>query len=100
METDEPPSRARGIGVNVPHKRAFRLTKDEKQQIRNEKKAVKRQQIAALVRMDLMKELSVHDQRLLTQEVTMPDADLRTTAPHQLTPPSLGMMQLYLIYMA
>ena len=66
LETDEPPGRARGIGVNVPHKRAFRLTKDEKQRIRNEKKEVKRQQIVALVRMDLMKELSVHDQRLLS----------------------------------
>ena len=44
---------------------------------------MKKQQIAALVRMDLMKELSVHDRRLVTQEVTMPDADLRTTTPHK-----------------
>ena len=42
---------------------------------------MKRQKIVALVRMDLMKELSVHDRRLLTQEVTMSDADLRKTTP-------------------
>ena len=30
-----------------------------------------------------MKELSVHDKRLLSQEVAMPDADLRTTTPHK-----------------
>ena len=58
LETNEPPGRARGIGVNVPHKRAFQLTKEEKHRIRNEKKEVKRQQIAALVRMDLMKEFT------------------------------------------
>ena len=55
LETDEPPGRARGIGMNVPHKMAFPLTKDEKQWIRNEKKEVKKQQNAALVRMYLMK---------------------------------------------
>ena len=44
---------------------------------------MKRQQIAALVRMDLMKELSLQNRRLLMQEVTMPDADLRTTTPHK-----------------
>ena len=27
LETREPPGRARGIGVNVPHKRAFTLSK-------------------------------------------------------------------------
>ena len=30
LETREPPSRARGIGVNVPHKRAFTLSKEER----------------------------------------------------------------------
>ena len=29
LETKDPPSRARGIGVNVPHKRAFTLSKEE-----------------------------------------------------------------------
>ena len=30
LETREPPSRARGICVNVPHKRAFTLSKEER----------------------------------------------------------------------
>ena len=30
LETKEPPGRARGIGVNVPHKRAFTLSKEER----------------------------------------------------------------------
>ena len=30
LETREPPGRARGIGVNVPHKRAFTLSKEER----------------------------------------------------------------------
>ena len=30
LETKEPPSCARGIGVNVPHKRAFTLSKEER----------------------------------------------------------------------
>ena len=30
LETKEPPGRARGIGVNVPHKRAFILSKEER----------------------------------------------------------------------
>ena len=30
LEIKEPPGRARGIGVNVPHKRAFTLTKEER----------------------------------------------------------------------
>ena len=83
METDEPPGRARGIGVNVPHNRGFRLTIDEKKRLREEKKALKRQQIATLVRMDLMKELSVHAQNLLSQEVNMPDSEIITTTPHK-----------------
>ena len=69
--------------MNVSHKRGFRLTIDEKKWIREEKKALKRQHIATLVRMDLMKELSVHAQNLLSQEVNMPDSDLITTAPHK-----------------
>ena len=36
LDTKEPPGRARGIGVNVPHKRAFTLSKEER---RNMKKA-------------------------------------------------------------
>ena len=83
METDEIPGRARGIGVNVPHKRGFRLTIDEKKRIREERKSLKRQHIATLVRMDLMKELSVHAQNLLSQEFNMPNSDLITTTPHK-----------------
>lgn len=30
LETREPLARARGIGVNVPHKRAFTLSKEER----------------------------------------------------------------------
>ena len=30
LATKEPPGRARGIGVNVPHKRAFTLSKEER----------------------------------------------------------------------
>ena len=30
LETREPPGHARGIGVNVPHKRAFTLSKEER----------------------------------------------------------------------
>ena len=30
LETKEPPGRARGICVNVPHKRAFTLSKEER----------------------------------------------------------------------
>ena len=30
LDTKEPPGRARGIGVNVPHKRAFTLSKEER----------------------------------------------------------------------
>ena len=30
LETKEPPGHARGIGVNVPHKRAFTLSKEER----------------------------------------------------------------------
>ena len=30
LDTKEPPGRARGIGVNFPHKRAFTLSKEER----------------------------------------------------------------------
>ena len=30
LETKDPPGHARGIGVNVPHKRAFTLSKEER----------------------------------------------------------------------
>ena len=38
LETDEPPVHARGIGVNVPHKRGFQPTIDEKKQIKMRRK--------------------------------------------------------------
>ena len=69
--------------MNVPHKSAFQLTKEEKHRIRKEKKEMKKQQMVALVRKDIMKELTLENRRLLTQETTMSDADLRTTTPHK-----------------
>ena len=42
LEAREPPGRARGIGVNVPHKRAFTLSKEERLNMKKLKREMKK----------------------------------------------------------
>ena len=41
LDTKEPPGRARGIGVNVPHKRAFTLSKQERLNMKKARSEIK-----------------------------------------------------------
>ena len=50
LKINERPSRARGIGVNAPHNRAFQLTKEEKQWLRQIKRDLKHDQIVESVK--------------------------------------------------
>ena len=45
LEIREPPGRARGIGVNVPHKRAFTLSKEERPMMKKASSEMKQNEL-------------------------------------------------------
>lgn len=53
LATKEPWGRARGIGVNVSHKRAFPLTKEERLQNKMQKKELKQKEMYDMIKKDL-----------------------------------------------
>ena len=53
LETREPPGRARGIGVNVPHKRAFTLSKEERLSMKKAKSEMKKNELYERLRKDM-----------------------------------------------
>lgn len=53
LETREPPGRARGIGVNVPHKRAFTLSKEERLRMEKVRSEMKKNALYERLRKDM-----------------------------------------------
>src|SRR5215216_6182769 len=53
LETREPPGRARGIGVNVPHKRAFTLSKEERLSMKIARSEMKQNELYERLRKDM-----------------------------------------------
>ena len=52
LETKEPPGRARGIGVNVAHKRAFTLSKEERLMMKKQRSEMKQNELYERLRKD------------------------------------------------
>ena len=53
LETREPPGRARGIGVNVPHKRAFTLSKEERLNMKKARSEMKQNALYERLRKEI-----------------------------------------------
>lgn len=53
LETREPPGRARGIGVNVPHKRTFTLSKEERLGMKKARSEMKQNELYERLRNDM-----------------------------------------------
>ena len=93
LDTKEPPGHARGIGVNVPHKRAFTLTKEERLGMKKARSEMKqnalfeklKKEIYPVVRKDveesmmmMQKTLTLTDSQQIGGEAGMDDAAYRT----------------------
>ena len=53
LETREPPGHARGIGVNVPHKRAFTLSKEERLSMKKVASEMKKNELYERLRKEM-----------------------------------------------
>jgi hypothetical protein len=53
LKTKEPPGHARGIGVNVPHKRAFTLSKEERLAMKKVKIEMKKKALYEMLKAEL-----------------------------------------------
>ena len=53
LDTKEPPGRARGIGVNVPHKRAFTLSKEERLSMKKARSEMKQNALYERLRKEI-----------------------------------------------
>ena len=53
LETKEPPCCARGIGVNVPHKRAFTLSKEERLGMKKVRRGMKQNALYERLRKEI-----------------------------------------------
>jgi hypothetical protein len=97
LETKEPPGRARGIGVNVPHKRAFTLSKEERLAMKKARSEQKKNELYEMLRMDMyptvrkeieesmmmQKTLTPRDSQQTGGEAGMDDAAYCATTPHK-----------------
>ena len=122
LDTKEPPGRARGIGVNVPHKRAFTLSKEERLSMKKARSEMKQNELYERLRKDMyltvrkdieesmmmQKTLTLTDSQQMGGEAGMEDVaycakNHTRVVVHQLTPATLTMqllvMMLYLIYL-
>ena len=53
LETRERPGRARGVGVNVPHKRAFTLSKEERLSMKKVASEMKKNELYERLRKEM-----------------------------------------------
>ena len=53
LETREPPGRARGVGVNVPHKRAFTLSKEQRLSMKRARSEMKQNALFEKLKKDI-----------------------------------------------
>ena len=97
LDTKEPPGRARGIGVNVPHKRAFTLSKEERLSMKKARSEMKqnalfeklKKEIYPAVRKDveesmmMQKTLTLTDSQQMGGEAGMEDAAYCATTLHK-----------------
>ena len=97
LETREPPGRARGIGVNVPHKRAFTLSKEERLSMKKARSEMKQNELYERLRKDMyltvrkdieesmmmQKTLTLTDRQQMGGEAGMEDAAYCATTPHK-----------------
>ena len=97
LETTEPPDRAMGVGVNVPYKRAFTFSKEERLIMKKAKSEMKknelyerlRKEMYPAVRKDLEqsmmigKTLTHTDSQQMGGEAGMEDAGYCTITPHK-----------------
>jgi hypothetical protein len=97
LETREPPSHARGIGVNVPHKRALTLCKEERLSMKKARSEMKQNELYKRLRKDMyptvrkeieesmmmQKTLTLTDSQQMGGEAGMEDAGYCVTTPHK-----------------
>ncbi|KAE8786801.1 hypothetical protein D1007_39254 [Hordeum vulgare] len=118
----EPPGHARGIRVNVPHKRAFSLSKEERLNMKNARSDCKRRELCEKIKRDMypgirkeveesymqQKTLMMRDSHETEGDVDTDDATYCMATPYRSSCASadpttmmlqLDMIGLYLTYM-
>ena len=97
LETKDPPGRARGIGVNVPHKRAFTVSKEERLSMKKARSEMKQNELYERLRKDMyptirkeieesmmmQKTLTLADSQQMGRDAGMEDAAYCTTTLHK-----------------
>ena len=97
LETREPPGRARGIGVNVPHKRDFTLSKEERLKMKKARSEMKQNELYGRLWKDMyptvrkeieesmmmQKTLKLTDSQQMGGEAGMDDATYCATTLHK-----------------
>jgi hypothetical protein len=97
LKTKEPLGHARGIGVNVPHKRAFTLSKEEMLTMKKARSEMKQNDLYERLRRDMylkvrkeieesmmmQKTLAPRDSQQMRGEAGMEDAAYCATTPHK-----------------
>ena len=76
LETKEPPGRARGIGVNVPHKRAFTLSKEERLSMKKARSEMKQNELYERLRKDmyLVVQKDIEEPMMMQKTLTLTDS--------------------------
>ena len=71
LETKEPPGRARGICVNVPHKRAFTLSKEERLSMKKARSEMKQNALYERLRKDMYLDVQKDIEELMMWQKTL-----------------------------
>ena len=77
LETKEPPGRARGIGVNVPHKRAFTLSKEERLNMKKARSEMKQNELYERLRKDMYPAVrkDIEESMMMQKNLTLTDSE-------------------------
>ena len=76
LDTKEPPGRARGIGVNVPHKRAFTLSKEERLSMKKARSEMKQNELYERLRKDMYPAVGkdIEESMMMQKTLTLTDS--------------------------
>ena len=76
LDTKEPPGRARGIGVNVPHKRAFTLSKEERLSMKKARSEMKQNALYERLKKEIYPAVrkDVEESMMMQKTLTLTDS--------------------------
>ena len=76
LDTKQPPGCARGIGVNVPHKRAFTLSKEERLSMKKARSEMKQKEMYERLRKDMYLAVrkDIEESMMMRKTLTLTDS--------------------------